>query len=67
MPIYEYECSACKNTEEAFQKITDKPLEVCSKCGGRLHKIMSQNTFRLKGQGWYVTDYGKPMKEDKSI
>ena len=68
MPIYEYECSDCNEREEEFQKITDAPLTTCSHCGGKLHKIMSQNTFQLKGQGWYITDYGnKPMKEDKSI
>ena len=58
MPVYEYQCSACGQVEEAFQKISESPLESCSQCQGRLKKIISQSTFHLKGSGWYVTDYG---------
>ncbi|MBF0202875.1 MAG: zinc ribbon domain-containing protein [Desulfamplus sp.] len=67
MPIYEYECKECGNVEEAFQKISDAPLEKCKKCQGRLNKIVSHSSFHLKGSGWYVTDYGgTPSKGDKS-
>ncbi|MFO7910645.1 MAG: zinc ribbon domain-containing protein [Desulfotignum sp.] len=58
MPVYEYQCSACKRIEEAFQKISDPPLAVCPKCKGHLEKIISHSSFHLKGSGWYVTDYG---------
>jgi len=58
MPVYEYQCSACKHIEEAFQKISDAPLTVCPKCHGPLSKIISHSCFHLKGSGWYVTDYG---------
>lgn len=58
MPVYEYQCSACGSVEEAFQKISDPPLETCSQCKGRLKKLISQSSFHLKGSGWYVTDYG---------
>lgn len=58
MPIYEYECTACGNVEEAFQKISDAPLEQCCQCKGQLNKIVSHSSFQLKGSGWYVTDYG---------
>ena len=58
MPVYEYQCSACKRIEEAFQKISDPPLAVCPQCSGRLEKIISHSSFHLKGSGWYVTDYG---------
>ncbi|MFN2436409.1 MAG: FmdB family zinc ribbon protein [Desulfotignum sp.] len=58
MPVYEYQCSVCKNIEEAFQKISDAPLTVCPKCRGSLSKIISHSSFHLKGSGWYVTDYG---------
>lgn len=58
MPIYEYECMDCGRIEEAFQKISDEPLKVCRHCNGRLHKLISQSSFHLKGSGWYVTDYG---------
>lgn len=57
MPIYEYECVSCKRVEEAFQKISDAPLTICSHCQGKLHKLISHSSFHLKGSGWYVTDY----------
>lgn len=57
MPIYEYECSACGNMFEAFQKITEDPLDTCPACNGRVNRLISQCSFQLKGSGWYVTDY----------
>ncbi len=67
MPIYEYECRKCKAHTEAFQKVTDKPLTKCPKCGGRLDKRISAPAIQFKGSGWYVTDYaGKATKESKS-
>jgi hypothetical protein len=32
-------------------------LKKCPACGGRVAKLMSMNSFQLKGSGWYVTDY----------
>ncbi len=57
MPIYEYECEQCGKVAEAFQKFSDKPLRKCHHCSGKLHKLISQSSFHLKGSGWYVTDY----------
>ena len=57
MPIYEYQCDQCGQIQEALQKISDKPLTKCSHCSGKLHKLISQSAFHLKGTGWYVTDY----------
>jgi putative FmdB family regulatory protein len=57
MPLYEYECRKCKAHIEILQKITDKPLAKCRKCGGRLEKLWSSTSFQLKGTGWYATDY----------
>ena len=63
MPIYEYECRKCKAHTEAFQKVSDKPLTKCPKCGGRLDKRISAPAIQFKGSGWYVTDYaGKATK-----
>lgn len=63
MPIYEYQCDQCGNIEEALQKFSDKPLRKCRHCAGKLHKLISQSAFHLKGSGWYVTDYAdKPQK-----
>ncbi len=58
MPVYEYQCKACGHIEEAFQKISEPPLETCPECKGNLKKLISQSSFHLKGSGWYVTDYG---------
>ena len=62
MPIYEYECDQCGTIEEIFQKFSDEPLDKCKHCSGKLHKLISQNSFHLKGSGWYVTDYAKNSK-----
>jgi putative FmdB family regulatory protein len=66
MPIYEYECQKCNTHVEAFQKLSDKPLTKCRKCGGRLERMVSAPAIQFKGTGWYVTDYsgkGKAGKE----
>ena len=72
MPIYEYECTKCGKIEEVLQKFSDKPLTKCQNCTGKLHKLVSQSTFHLKGTGWYVTDYAnksgssdKPAKKNQ--
>jgi putative FmdB family regulatory protein len=57
MPIYEYQCAACGQVVERWQKVADPPLRECPVCGGSLHKIISSCAFHLKGSGWYVTDY----------
>ena len=63
MPIYEYECQKCKTRVEVFQKMSDKPLKKCGKCGGRLEKLTSASAIQFKGSGWYVNDYaGKDRK-----
>jgi putative FmdB family regulatory protein len=65
MPFYEYECQACKYYAEVMQKITDAPLTKCPSCGKRaLKKLVSVPVFRLKGAGWYETDF-KSDKETK--
>ena len=57
MPIYEYECRKCHQITEALQKFSDPLLGDCPHCSGKLKKVMSLNSFHLKGNGWYVTDY----------
>ncbi len=58
MPIYEYACEACGHEMEAMQKMSDDPLKACPSCGEeRLKKLISASGFRLKGSGWYVTDF----------
>jgi putative FmdB family regulatory protein len=65
MPFYEYECPHCGYDEEVLQKINDKPLTKCPSCGKKgLKKLISAPVFRLKGSGWYETDF-KGDKENK--
>jgi putative FmdB family regulatory protein len=65
MPFYEYECASCKFYTEVMQKISDAPLEKCPSCGKKaLKKLVSAPVFRLKGGGWYETDF-KSDKEGK--
>ena len=69
MPIYEYVCQKCGHHLEIMQKMSDKPLNKCPECKGKLEKIFSQTSFQLKGSGWYVSDYtgrGKSEKADKT-
>lgn len=58
MPIYEYQCSSCKHKMEALQKMSDDPLTSCPSCDKPdLVKLISAASFRLKGSGWYETDF----------
>jgi putative FmdB family regulatory protein len=60
MPIYAYACKECDHTLDALQKIADQPLVDCPECGEpALKKLLSAPRFRLKGQGWYETDFKK--------
>ncbi len=65
MPFYEYECANCKFYLEVMQKISETPLKKCPSCGkSALKKLISAPVFRLKGGGWYETDF-KSDKEAK--
>jgi putative FmdB family regulatory protein len=58
MPFYEYQCKNCGHDLEAMQKITEPPLKKCPHCGkSQLQRLMSAPVFRLKGGGWYETDF----------
>lgn len=80
MPIYEYACKQCHHRLDALQKMSDDPLVDCPECGApELKKMLSAPRFRLKGAGWYETDFKKdnqrnvlksdsePAKTDKSL
>src|SRR5580698_3040303 len=65
MPFYEYECSNCRYYVEVMQRLADAPLKKCPSCGkNALKKLVSAPVFRLKGAGWYETDF-KSDKEQK--
>ncbi len=65
MPIYEYQCEACSHKMEKLQKISDEPLTICPKCNEpSLNKLVSAAGFRLKGGGWYETDFKTGKKQN---
>lgn len=65
MPIYEYECEQCGHALEALQKMSDDPLKTCPKCNhDTLRKKISAAAFRLKGSGWYETDFKSGKKKN---
>jgi putative FmdB family regulatory protein len=64
MPIYEYQCQACGHALEALQKMSDAPLVDCPECGkADLKKQVSAAAFKLKGSGWYETDFKNSGKK----
>ncbi|HEX9706830.1 MAG TPA: zinc ribbon domain-containing protein [Steroidobacteraceae bacterium] len=65
MPFYEYQCAACGHHHEELQKINARPLRKCPACGRvTLRRLVSAPVFRLKGGGWYETDF-KADKDGK--
>lgn len=68
MPFYEYECRSCKYYVEVMQKITDAPLTKCPSCGKKtLTKLISAPVFRLKGGGWYETDFKTDKERQRNL
>ena len=65
MPLYEFICSDCHSNHEVLQKISDPPLIICPNCQGHtLKKSITAASFRLKGQGWYETDFKDNNKKN---
>lgn len=65
VPIYEYRCEHCGHELEKLQKVSDAPLTDCPACGQpALKKLISAVGFRLKGTGWYETDFKKGDKKN---
>ncbi len=65
MPIYEYRCQACGIELEKLQKLSDPLLRDCPECGREtLIKLVSASSFRLKGGGWYETDFKTGKKKN---
>ena len=64
MPIYEYQCEACGEQLDKLQKMSDAPLTTCPNCEKEtLKKKISASGFRLKGTGWYATDFKNNTKK----
>lgn len=68
MPIYEYQCEACGAHHETIQKMSDAPLKKCPACGKpRLKRLISAPVFRLKGGGWYETDFKSDAESKRNL
>ncbi len=66
MPIYEYECDDCGELLEVLVLSEDEP-NTCSKCSGKLNRLISKSSFHLKGTGWYKTDYASTSSTDEAV
>ena len=65
MPIYEYQCRGCGHHLEKLQRISDAPLQDCPECEApELRRLVSAAGFRLKGSGWYETDFKQGQKRN---
>jgi len=58
MPLYEYECKACKRHTEKIQKFSDTEITKCPQCGGLLERVISAPAISFKGGGWFADGYG---------
>ncbi len=68
MPFYEYQCNSCGHTLEAMQKLSDAPLKKCPHCAkAQLTRLMSAPVFRLKGGGWYETDFKSDQDNKRNL
>lgn len=68
MPFYEYQCDKCGHHLEVMQKISDSPLKKCPECGqSALKRLMSAPVFRLKGSGWYETDFKSDQDNKRNL
>jgi len=68
MPFYEYQCKNCGHELEAMQKVSDAPLKKCPHCGkSQLQRLMSAPVFRLKGAGWYETDFKGDKENQRNL
>jgi putative FmdB family regulatory protein len=68
MPFYEYQCKSCGHELEAMQKVSDAPLKKCPDCGKpQLTRLMSAPVFRLKGGGWYETDFKGDKENQRNL
>lgn len=68
MPFYEYECSACKFYVEALQKLSDPAIKKCPSCKKQtMKRLVSAPVFRLKGSGWYETDFKSDQDKKRNL
>lgn len=62
MPIYEFRCDRCDTLFEQILPIDDRGKKRCPECGKPARRVISRSSFRLRGSGWYATDYKPTTK-----
>jgi len=68
MPFYEYQCGHCGHHHEELEKVTARPLRKCPACGrSTLRRLVSAPVFRLKGGGWYETDFKADKENQRNL
>jgi putative FmdB family regulatory protein len=68
MPTYEYQCQKCNHRFEVFQAITEKPVDKCPVCNGRVKRLISSGAGLIfKGSGFYITDYKKKESQSEKV
>lgn len=55
MPIYEYQCPKCKAAKELQHGMAESPKVKCPTCRVSMQRVISVNSFQLKGDGWFKT------------
>jgi putative FmdB family regulatory protein len=60
LPLYEYECQSCHTRFEKIEKLSGPHMKKCTRCKGRVERVVSRTAIQFKGSGWYVTDYARP-------
>jgi putative FmdB family regulatory protein len=67
MPLYEYECDSCGQHFELIRRFSDPAVDVCAVCGkGPVRRLLSSPAIQFKGSGWYITDYARKAKSEKT-
>jgi len=66
MPLYEYECTNCKERTEVLQRVSDSPSPQCPKCGAEMRKLISSPAIQFKGSGFYKTDYASSSSKPET-
>tara|TARA_B100001971_G_scaffold207982_1_gene229021 strand:+ start:935 stop:1195 length:261 start_codon:yes stop_codon:yes gene_type:complete len=67
MPTYDYKCEKCDHIFEHFQAMSDAPLTKCAECDGKIRRLVGGGSGLIfKGSGFYLTDYAKKSKNNKS-
>jgi putative FmdB family regulatory protein len=65
MPTYEYRCLSCRHTFERVQRMTDKPVSRCPKCGKRVEKVFHAVPILFSGPGFHINDYAPDKTRPK--